>query len=106
MDFGDFKKIELKAAKIVGVEDIPGKDKLYKIMIDLGTEKRAMVSGLKQSYSKDELNGKTIIVVSNLAPATFAGIKSEAMVLAAKNKDGKYRIVEIDKSVPAGTLVE
>lgn len=105
-NFADFKKVEMKAAKILSVEDIPGKDKLYKISIDLGTEKRTMVSGLKQSYSNEELVGKTVIVVSNLEPASIAGIKSDAMVLAAKNKDGKYKVVEIEDSVAAGTLVE
>ncbi len=104
--FNEFGKIELKAAKIISVEYIPGKDRLYKIIIDLGNEKRQIVSGLKGHYQKEELLGKTIVVVSNLEHAKIAGIESQAMLLAAKNIGGKYRVIETDESVPAGAIVE
>ena len=106
VSFKEWQSLQLKVAKIVGLEDIPGKDNLYKMQIDLGSEQRQIVSGLKQHYSKDELQGMSIIVVANLEPATIAGIESQAMLLAAKNKDGKYKLVTIDESVQPGTAVE
>jgi len=106
ISFQEWQNMDLKVAKIKQVEDVPGKDNLYKMQIDLGTEERQIVSGLKQDYSKEELEDMNIIVVANLAPATIAGIESQAMLLASKNKEGKYKLVTIDESVEAGTAVE
>lgn len=106
ISFNDFKKTELRVAKVLSVEDIPEKDKLYRIVIDVGSEKKQIVSGLKEHYTKKQLLGKNIIVVSNLVNAKIAGIESQAMLLAAKNGKGKYRVVSIDKSVLPGTIVE
>lgn len=106
ISFADFQKIELKVAKIVAVEDIAGKDRLYKLTIDLGTEKRHIVAGIKEFYKKDELLGKNVIVVANLEPRTIAGIKSEGMLLAAKNKLGGYSIATIADNVAPGTRIE
>ena len=106
VSFRDWKKNELKIAKILSAEEVPCKDKLYRLQIDLGGEQRQIVAGLRQAYSKEELEGRTVIVVSNLEPARIAGIESQAMLLAAKSKDGRYNLVTIDESVEAGTLVE
>jgi len=106
ISFQEWQKAELKAAKIISAELVPNKDKLYKIEIDLGSEKRQIVSGLRPDYSAEELKGMNIIVVSNLAPATIAGIESQAMLLASKAKDGKYRLLTVDESVEPGTAVE
>lgn len=106
ISYGEFKKIELKTAKILAVEDIAGKDKLYKLQIDLGSEKRQLVAGIKQYYSKDELIGKTIIVVANLEPAKIAGVESNGMLLATKTIEGKYSILTVEGNVAAGTLIE
>jgi|SRR3989344_5121209 len=108
ISFDEWAKAELKAAKIISAEDIPGKDRLYKLQIDLGTEKRQIIAGVKQSYSKEELEGKTIIAVTNLAPAKIAGLESQAMLLAVKNSAGAYSLVSVDtaEKVAAGTLVE
>lgn len=102
----EWQKAELKAAKIALVEEIPGKDKLYKLQIDLGSEQRQIVAGIKPYYSKEGLEGKTIIVVANLEPARIAGIESQAMLLAARASDGSYRLVAIDESVEPGTRIE
>lgn len=106
VSFEEFKKIELKSAKILAVEDIAGKDKLYKLQIDLGTEKRQLVAGIKQYYSKEELLGKTIIVVANLEPAVIAGNQSNGMLLAVKTIEGKYSVLTVEGNVAAGTLIE
>ena len=106
ISFNEFKKIELIAAKISGVEDIEGKDKLYKIKIDIGSGEKQIVAGVKEFYPKEDLEGKTIIVVNNLEPAAIGGQKSEAMLLAAKNNEGKYSIVFLDGNISPGTMVE
>jgi len=106
VSFSDWQNIELRTAKIVTVEDVEGKDKLYKLTADLGREQRTLVAGLKAFYSKEDLEGKTIIVVANLEPAVIAGIKSEAMLLAVKGADKAYKVVTVDGEVEAGVKVE
>ncbi len=106
VSFQEWRKLELRIAKVLSVEDIVGKDKLYKVQIDLGSEKRQIVAGLKGHYSKEELRGKNIVVVSNPEPVTIAGVESQAMLLAAKDSEGKYRVVTIDAAVQPGIKVE
>ena len=107
ISFNEFKnKLDLRVAKIIVVEDIPGKDKLYKMKIDLGElGERQIVAGIKQMYPKEQLEGKTIIVVANLAPATIAGIESKGMLLAVQ--DGNSIILlTTNKKARAGLKVE
>ena len=105
ISFNDFKKLDLRVVKISNVEDMEGKDKLYKITIDAGEEK-TIVAGIKEFYTKEELQGKSIIVVNNMKPVLIAGIKSSAMLLAVKGSDGKYVLVTTDKETAAGAKVE
>ena|SRR3989344_1899473 len=105
VSFDEFKKIELKAGQILSVEDVEGKDRLFKLRVDIGTE-ITLVAGLKQFYSREELLGRKIIVVANLAPAKIGGIESQGMLLAGKDSGGKYCIATIDANVPNGTLLE
>lgn len=107
VSFQDFKKIELKVAQIKSVEEIPGKDKLYRLEIDIGEDKpRTLVAGLKPFYSKDQLKGKQIIVVANLDPKPLGGLVSQGMLLATHNKKGGYSVVTVEEPVTPGTLVE
>ena len=105
ISFNDFKKIDLRVAKISNVEDLEGKDKLYKLTIDTGEEK-TIVAGIKPFYTKEELQGKTIIVVNNMKPALIGGIKSNAMLLAVQGEDGKYVLVTTDRDAVVGSKVE
>jgi methionyl-tRNA synthetase len=79
--------LNLKVAEIKEVNDHPDADKLLVLKIDLGTEKRQLVAGLKEHYKKDELIGKKIVVVTNLKPAKLRGVESQGMLLAASNKE-------------------
>src|SRR3989344_6242605 len=85
--FDDWAKLDLRTAEILEIEDVPGADKLYKLKIDLGTETRTLVAGLKPHYTKEELEGKKCIVFCNLEPRIIKGIKSQGMILAAVNED-------------------
>ena len=106
--FSDWQKIDLRTAKILGVEDIEGADKLYKLSIDLGKElgKRTLVAGIKQHYTKEQLKGKTIIVFTNLEPRKLKGIESQGMLLAAVSSDEKdVFLLQPEKDIELGSRV-
>ena len=101
----DFKKVELRVGKIVSAEEIEGAEKLYKLQVDMGTEKRQLVAGIKKFYSKEELEGKQVIVVANLEPAKLRGVESQGMLLAAIDSEEKITIVTTDKEVKEGSKI-
>ena len=104
VSLADFKKIDLKVAKILDVQEVPGADKLWKISVDLGSEKKEIVAGIKTSYPKETLIGKSVIVVNNLAPATIRGVESQGMLLAAKDPNG-LSLITLDREISPGSLV-
>ena len=107
ISYPDFKKTELRVAVVLSVEDLAGKDKLYKLTIDAGEEKpRTLVAGLKPFYSKEEFVGKQIVIVANLEPKPLGGVVSHGMLLAAGPKEGPVSLVTLDKKVEPGSLVE
>ncbi|MDC7222505.1 MAG: methionine--tRNA ligase, partial [Spirochaetales bacterium] len=98
-------EIDIRAAKITSVEQHPNAEKLYVITLDCGEEEeRTICSGLVNDYTMDELNGKTILLVSNLKPAKLRGIKSNGMLLAAETSDEKTMEVLFVQAEP-GTRV-
>ncbi|ODS38315.1 methionine--tRNA ligase [Candidatus Altiarchaeales archaeon WOR_SM1_SCG] len=98
-----FEKLDLRVAEITEVDDHPDADKLYKLKINIGTEERQIVAGLKNYYDKEELRGRIIVVLLNLEPAVIRGVESEGMLLAAD--DGKnVKVLDSDES-PAGAVV-
>lgn len=105
VSFSDWKKLDLRTAKIVSVEDIAGKDKLFKLEVDIGDEKRVLVAGLKGHYSKEDLFGKQVIVFANLEPKKLAGTESNGMLLAA-SENGKPVLLTTDKKTENGLKVE
>jgi len=100
--FDEFKKVKMVAAKILEVNELDWADKLYKIKIDIGDEKRDILAGIKEYYSKEDLLGKTIIVVKNLEPKKIRNTLSKGMLIAA-NIDGKPVVPFLPNSVPAGS---
>lgn len=107
IDFNQWKKIELRVGKIIQVEKIPNRDKLYKLKVDIGEEKpKQIITSLVPYYSKEELLGKLIVVLVNLKPAKFAGEISEGMLLAAEKEDGsKCVLLTVDKEIEPGTII-
>ncbi len=105
--FDDWKKIEMKVGQIKSVERVPDTDKLYKLQVDIGEEKpRQVITGLVPYYSEEELLNRKIIVLTNLGPAKFKGETSEAMLLAATNKEeGKVVILSLEKDIEIGTVI-
>jgi methionine--tRNA ligase beta chain len=104
ISFKDFQKIELKVAKIIEAEKIEKSEKLLKLIVDLGDEKRQLVAGIAKYYRPEDLIGKEIVVVANLEPKKLMGIESQGMLLAA-NVDGKPVILIPEKEVPPGTKI-
>ncbi len=101
----DFFKIELKVAKVLEASEIEGADRLLRLRVDLGSETRQLVAGIKKSYTPEELVGKHIIVVANLAPAKLRGVESQGMLLAASTEDGPV-LATFDKAVAPGAKVK
>ncbi len=102
--FDEFFNTQLKTAKVLEAEKVEGTDKLLKLQIQVGEEKRQLVAGVAQFYTPEEMIGKNIVIVANLKPAKIRGIKSQGMLLAAK--DGKdLKIVTIDGEIPTGSSV-
>jgi len=104
--FADWQKLDLRVGKIVEIKQHPNADKLYILKVDLGTEKRELVAGLKQHYKPEELKGKLCIVFCNLEPAIIRGIKSEGMILAAVSADEKsVKIIQPASNIELGARV-
>lgn len=103
--YDDFTKLDLRVAKIVSTESIPGKSRIIKGTIDLGDDKRDVIIGGAQYYQPDELIGKTVIVVANLEPKKMAGVESNAMLLAADVDDKPYWLT-VDGDVPLGSPIK
>ncbi len=101
----DFKKLDMVVGTIESVEEIEGSEKLYKFAINIGTETRQILGGLKPSYAKEELLGKQVIILANLEPRQLMGVESQGMILAASDKDGKPVIITSEKSVANGSII-
>jgi len=97
ISYEDFEKLDLRVAKILNAEKIQESNKLIKLQIDLGEEKRIIVAGISEKYQPEELIGQLIIVVANLQPKEINGIKSEGMLLAVDSKNGPVLVVPLEQ---------
>ncbi|MEA3230079.1 MAG: methionine--tRNA ligase, partial [archaeon] len=96
--YEDFSKLKMKVGTIVDVKDHPKADKLYVLSVDIGSETRQVVAGMKQHYIPEEMKGKQVIIVSNLESATIRGIESCGMILAAE-KDGDVVLLGVESKI-------
>jgi methionyl-tRNA synthetase len=103
--YDDFAKLELKAGTVTACEKVEKADKLLKLEVDLGTEKRTIVSGIALHYKPEEVVGKQVIVVTNLAPRKMKGIESQGMILTAEDSDGKLHLLKPENPVSPGSNV-
>ena len=99
----DFAKVELKTAKVVACEPVKKSDKLLCLQVEIGEEKRQIVSGIAEYYKPEELVGKTVVVVANLKPAKLRGVESQGMILAADAPEG-VKVVFVD-GIPSGCKI-
>ncbi|MGD8922942.1 MAG: methionine--tRNA ligase [Candidatus Zixiibacteriota bacterium] len=104
LDISEFAKVKLRIAEVLEAEKVKGADKLLKLQIQIGDEKRQIVAGIAEHYAPEDLVGKKIVVVANLKPAKIRGIESNGMLLAAKS--GKtLRLVTPDADLPSGATI-
>ncbi len=104
--YDDFAKLDLRVATIVQAEPHPNADKLIVMQVDLGTEKRQIIAGLRQYYDPAAMVGKQIIVVANLAPRMMRGMESNGMLLAASSPDhSRVIVLTPEKDIEPGAVV-
>ena len=100
----DLDKIELKVGEIVEAEKVEGSNKLYKLQVDLGKEKRQIVSGIAKYYSLEELLHKKVVVVTNLKPVTLCKVESFGMLLAAGDSE-VVKLLTVDGDIESGESI-
>lgn len=105
IQFDDFAKIDLKVGTILAAEKVEKADKLLKLEVDMGFEKRTIVSGIAMHFTPEAIVGKQVVVVANLAPRKMRGIESAGMILMAEDKEGKLHFVNPDGLIDAGSAV-
>jgi methionyl-tRNA synthetase len=105
IQFDDFAKIDLKVGTIKEAIKVPKADKLLQLKVDLGFEERTIVSGIALHFQPEDIIGKQVVVVVNLAPRKMRGIESNGMILMAEDKDGKLRFVQPEEAVSPGSGV-
>ncbi|OQY39847.1 methionine--tRNA ligase subunit beta, partial [Candidatus Atribacteria bacterium 4572_76] len=105
ISYDEFKKINLRVGKVVSAEEVMGTDKLLKLEVALGKEKRTIVAGVRKHYSAEEILGKKIVVVTNLQPVKLRGIESQGMLLAAVDKDNVV-LLTVDKDITEGSKIQ
>lgn len=96
----DFLKIQLKTATVLSAERVPNSEKLIKLQVDLGTDKRQIVAGIGKKYEPETLLGKRIVIVANLQPRKLMGIESQGMVLAAGDANVEGLITVLEEVAP------
>ena len=103
--FEEFEKMDIRTATVLEAERVPKTDKLLKLTIDTGIDRRVIVSGIAEFYKPEDMPGKQICILANLKPRVIRGIESHGMILMAKQGDGKMRIVSPEEVVNNGAQV-
>ena len=105
IEYDDFAKLQFRVGKILECEEVPKSKKLLCSKVQIGTEVKQIVSGIKQHYSAQEMVGKKVMVLTNLKPATLAGVLSEGMLLCAEDEKGNLALMTPEKEMPAGAEI-
>ncbi len=105
IQYEDFAKLDLRIGRIVQAEKVPKADKLLHLKVDMGWEVRDIVSGIAEHFTPEEITGKQVVVVANLAPRKLRGIESNGMILMANDADGKLSFLQPDRDWPAGMTI-
>ena len=105
ISFDDFLKVQLRVGEIIACEPVPKSSKLLKETVKFGDEVRTIVSGIAKHYKPEEMVGKKVVFVTNLAPRKVCGILSEGMILGAEDENGNFSLVVPEKDVQSGTVL-
>lgn len=101
--YDDFMKVQLRVAKIISAEKVAKSEKLLKLQVELGDEKRQVIAGIAKSFSPEDIIDRKIIMVANLKPAKLMGLESQGMILALEDESGKLTLLNVDENIPLGT---
>lgn len=101
----DFAKIEIRVVTVESAEEVPKSDKLLKLTVSAGEEKRTLMAGIKKWYSPEQLVGKQIAILFNLEPRKIFGVESHGMILAAEDEAGGLSVLSPDKKLGDGAKV-
>ena len=104
INFEEFKKVELRVAKVIAAEKVEGSEKLLKLRVNLGEDERQIIAGIGRAYNPEGLIGKEVIIVANLEPRKLMGLESQGMVLAASDEIG-LALLSPDREIRSGSLV-
>ncbi len=104
ISFEDFKRLEIRIGKIVSAEKVEGTDKLLKLEVDVGEEKRQLVAGIAQNYEPEQLMDKEVPILVNLEPRKIRGVESRGMLLAAI-EEGRPVLLHPDREVSPGSII-
>ncbi|GIO28171.1 methionine--tRNA ligase [Ornithinibacillus bavariensis] len=104
--YDDFMKLDMRVAEVIHAEKMEKADKLLKLQLDLGTEKRQVISGIAKFYTPEEMVGKKVICVTNLKPVKLRGELSEGMILSGEDENGKLSLATVEESLPNGSIVK
>ena len=103
--FDDFGKIDLRVGKIIEAKKVEKADKLLELLVDLGFEQRTILSGIAMHFKPEEIVGKQVTIVANLAPRKMRGIESKGMILMAEDAAGKLYFVSPSEAIAAGSTI-
>ncbi|MFP4662445.1 MAG: methionine--tRNA ligase subunit beta, partial [Halanaerobiales bacterium] len=106
ISFDDFMKLDIRVAEVLEAEKIEGSNKLLKLQVDMGEEKRQLVAGVAKHYEAENMVGKKILMLANLEPATIFGVESNGMILAASNDEGELTLTTVEKDISSGSMVK
>lgn len=106
IEYADFEKVSLRTAKILLAEKVAGADKLLRLELEVGSERRQIVAGIAQHYRPEDLPGRTIVIVANLKPRKMRGVESNGMLLAASTADNRLCLVTVDGDSGSGCVVK
>lgn len=102
----DFMKLDMRVAEVLKAEQVKGADKLLKLQLDVGTDKRQVVSGIAEHYKPEELTGKKVICITNLKPVKLRGEMSEGMILCGEDDSGQLVLASVEQTLPNGSVVK
>lgn len=103
--FKDFQELDMRVGKVESAEEVPNSRSLIKLIVDFGSEKRQVISGLKEWYKAEDLVGKKYMFICNLERKKFMGLESQAMIFAADDEKGNIVLMTPEKDVEVGSKV-
>lgn len=105
ISFDDFSKMDIRVGTVLTAERVEKSKKLLKLQVDTGIDKRTVMSGIAEHFSPEQIVGKQVTILINLAPRKIMGVESQGMILMAEDKDGKLRLLQPNEVVSAGSAV-